>query len=264
MSNKIGVGIVTCNRQDFFEKCINSIPDIDTLVVVNDGKPYPDSAYPSKVKEVIQHPTNKCVGVSKNQALRYLIQDGCDYLFLIEDDMIIKNPEVFNVYINTGKTTGLGRLSFGYHGPANKINGVPSARTIIEYPNNIKIALNRHSVGSFCYYAKGIVKNIGYIDEKYQNCWEHIDHDVMAIKAGFLPAYWWWPDVADSYEYIDELACSEVNSVIRKTQEWHKNMQMGAMWFKHKHEFLPTQVPDVTLNEVKEELKKIYNNFAVK
>ena len=31
----------------------------------------------------------------------------------------------------------------------------------------------------------------------------------------YLPAYWWWPDVANRYDYLDELACSEVSSVHR-------------------------------------------------
>ena len=39
---KIGVGITTCNRKDFFLQCINSLDfeKIDYIVVVNDGEPY--------------------------------------------------------------------------------------------------------------------------------------------------------------------------------------------------------------------------------
>ena len=35
----IGVGIITCNRPDFFKKCLDSIDRkwFDYLVVVNDG-----------------------------------------------------------------------------------------------------------------------------------------------------------------------------------------------------------------------------------
>ena len=64
MKNKIGIAVITCDRQDFFEQCINSIPEADTVIVINDGAPYPSSSYPSKVKEVIQHDKNKCVGIS--------------------------------------------------------------------------------------------------------------------------------------------------------------------------------------------------------
>ena len=41
MSSNIGVGIVTCNRPEFFEQCFKSIPShiggIDHIVIVNDG-----------------------------------------------------------------------------------------------------------------------------------------------------------------------------------------------------------------------------------
>ena len=87
MKNKIGVGVVTYKRPDYFKTCINSIPNVDTLVVVNDGDPYDASLYPSNVKEVIQHTKNKSVGVSKNELMKYLIDDGCEHIFLVEDDM---------------------------------------------------------------------------------------------------------------------------------------------------------------------------------
>ena len=38
-SNKIGIGIITCDRVSFFKKAVNSIPAVDHLVIVNDGKP---------------------------------------------------------------------------------------------------------------------------------------------------------------------------------------------------------------------------------
>ena len=36
---KIGLGIVTCNREDFFKQCYKSVPynKVDVLVAVNDG-----------------------------------------------------------------------------------------------------------------------------------------------------------------------------------------------------------------------------------
>ena len=39
---KIGLGVITYNREEFFKKCFESIDSnyIDELVVVNDGTPY--------------------------------------------------------------------------------------------------------------------------------------------------------------------------------------------------------------------------------
>ena len=156
MSNKIGVGIVTCNREDFFFKSYRSMPldVIDELVVVNDGEPYTNT--PRK-GHYIQHKTNKCVGVSKNDAIRYLTEKECDHIFIIEDDIVVKDDSVFEKYIKTAEASGLWHLMYGYHGPANKVDGKPTPRVVVDYGDE-KVALNRHCVGAFCYYYKGIIK----------------------------------------------------------------------------------------------------------
>lgn len=265
MSHKIGIGLITCNRIDFFKNCVNSLPSVDSIVVVNDGSPYPNDVYPSKVKEVIQHQTNKCVGISKNEALRYLIQDGCQSLFLVEDDMLIKNQDVCLAYIRAAEASGIWHLNFGYHGPANKRpDGSKFPRTTLEYAPGITLAFNPNCVGSFSYYLRGVIKKAGYIDEKYINCWDHVDSTYKIIKMGFHPPFWWFADLANSDEYIAEQACSEVNSVIRKTEEWKKNMYMGAAYFKHKHGYIPTDIPDTPPNKVIEILEQIQKNYARK
>lgn len=263
MNNKIGVGVVTCKREEFFKNCINSIPNVDTLVVVNDGTPYDSSSYPSKVKDVIQHEKNKCVGVSKNELLRYLIQDGCDHIFLVEDDMLIKNPQVFDEYIKLASATGIWHLNFGYHGPANKRpDGTKNPRLVVEYKNGMKLALNPNCVGAVSYYLRNVIKNVGYIDERFVNCWDHVEHTYRIIKAGLHPPFWWFADLANSDEYIQEQASSEVNTTITRTPEWIKNFTEGAAWYQHKHGWIPTKTPDTSVAEVQNILKTIYKNYA--
>ena len=270
MSNKIGVGIVTCNREDFFKKCHESIPldVVDELVSVNDGKPYSD--VPSD-GHYIQHKTNKCVGISKNDAIRYLIEKDCDHIFIIEDDIIVKDKTVFEKYIKTAEASGLWHLMYGYHGPANKVKGKPNPRLIVDYGDE-KVALNHHCVGAFCYYYKGVIKNTGLMDEKFHNAWEHVEHSYRIVKANLLPGYWWWPDVANSYDYLDELACSEENSTIRwedpKTKtpkpDWQKNIQEGMEHFINKHKYAPVGVPDTHPDIVTQKLGDIKKAYSRK
>ena len=213
----IFVGIVTANRPDFFKKCYDSVKksnNVDFIGVVNDGENdvsvEKDDFY-SKNKE------NLGVGKSKNILFKKALELNADHIFLIEDDIIIKNPDAFNAYVDASKKTGIQHFCFGYHGPANK-NGIsggkPSPRYIVDY-GDIKIAINMHSVGAFCYYSKEVLEKVGLIDEKFVNAFEHVEHSYRIAKGGYTTPYWNWADLANSIDYLDEIECSEKSSTIR-------------------------------------------------
>lgn len=245
---KIGLGVITCNRPDFFKKCYESISQdkINELVVVNDG----DDIDYNHTGHYIKNEKNLGVGKSKNIALKYLLDKKCDYLFLIEDDILITKPEVFEEYIKYIEKTGIEHLMFGYHGPANKPNGKITPRVVIDYGDNVNLALNYHCVGAFCVYTANLLNKIGLFDEQFVNAWEHVEHSYQAVKNGYLPGYWWWPDIQNSYEFLNEQACSEVNSAIRPRADWKQNIQDGAKYFNDKHKYLPWTVPDTKSGDI--------------
>ena len=81
-------------------------------------------------------------------ALKHLLEKDCDYIILVEDDMLFKD-NIFKEYIKAHKATGIQHFMFAYHGPANKAGvsgGKPVPRKIIDY-GKVKIALNQHCVG---------------------------------------------------------------------------------------------------------------------
>lgn len=283
MNNKIGVGVVTYKRPDYFKTCINSVPAVDTLVVVNDGDPYPNTIYPSKVKDVIQHTKNKSVGVSKNELMRYLIQDGCEHIFLMEDDMQILKPEVFEAYIKAAAASGIYHMNYGPGSPFNRVqdpeilkldlagrhllekHSKVNPRLTVDYGNGAKIDLFQHSVGMFTYFHKGVIKNVGYHDEHFHNAWEHVELTYRIIKAGLHPPFWWFADLHDSTEYVREIEGAIENSVIAKdTEQWKKNVGEGAAWYKHVHGHYPAQMADSSPDKVNEILSTIKKNYARK
>ena len=253
--SKIGLGIVTCNREDFYVECLNHVPMdiVDELVTVNDGDKYSTTS-----DNFIQHETNKGVGISKNDALKFLIEKDCTHLFLIEDDILIKDKNVFKKYIEAVNITGMKHFMFGYHGPANKDDSKnPNPRLVVECSKDLSIAFNIHCVGAFCYYHKSVIDKVGLMDENYTNAWEHVDHSYDIVKQGFIPAYWWWPDLSDSYNYLDEQACSEENSAIRPRADWKTNIETGAQHFINKHYYSPINIPDTSDQDILEKLKLI-------
>jgi|TARA_R110002033_G_scaffold21278_1_gene52951 GT2 family glycosyltransferase len=256
--SRIGIGIITCNRPEFFKECRESIKQewYDRLVVVNDGTgPIFDAKAP-----VIGTGGMEGVGRAKNKALEYLLEEGCDYIILVEDDMLFKG-NLFKQYIKAHKATGIHHFMFAYHGPANKANisgGKPVPRKIIDY-GKVKIALNQHCVGAVCFYTKECLDKVGLYDESYTNAFEHVDHSYELAKAGYSTPYWWWADIENSLDYVVEQACSENSSAIRPRSDWQSNIQKSAITFSQKHGVSPVQVKDTPVQEVINSLKKIKN-----
>lgn len=264
-NEKIGIGIVTCDRKDFLYELVVSLNSkyFDYLAVVNDGKE--SDIFNIDIIDYYHHnEKNIGVGKSKNILFKKLLDEGCDHIFIIEDDLIIKDNNIFKKYIQTSKISGLKHLMFGYHGPANKYHGAPDSRFCVPYNKDwsINVAFNRHCVGAFCYYHRSVLEDVGLNDEEFLNAWEHVEHSYRIVKAGYLPGYWFWPDVKDSVNYIDEQACSEDNSTIRPRKDWNENIIKGAHHFKEKHGYLPVGVPDKDKTEIYNSIKQIREKFG--
>ena len=258
MNEQIGIGIITCNRPVFFKKCINSIKKewYDHIVVVNDGL----EDITCDVAPVIKTSGMTGVGRAKNKAIKHLLDKKCNYIILVEDDMLFKG-NLFEQYIKAYKKTGIHHLMFAYHGPANKGNiskGKPLPRKIIDY-GKIKIALNQHCVGAVCFYTRKALEDVGIYDETYTNAFEHVDHSYELAKKKYSTPYWWWADIANSLDYVEEQACSEDSSAIRPRGDWQFNIQQAWAKFTDKHGIGPTSVPDTPLEDVINILKQIKN-----
>lgn len=264
-SEKIGVGVITCNRPDYLRKLIHSLipceSTINNLVVVNDGNAITD--YDLPFGEWIDNPQNLGVAKSKNIAMKYLLDMGCDHIFIIEDDMLIKDSQIFSHYINASKQSGIQHLMFGYHGPANK-NGIskgkPYPRLIVNY-GEFSLAFNQHCVGAFCYYSRKSLEDVGLIDEEFRNAFDHVSHSYELALKGYSTPYWWWADLANSLEYIEEQACSEENSSIKTPEtikQWESNIRNSMCYFNGKYGYYPfgkDGVPDSNESEILKILK---------
>ena len=248
--SSVGLAVVTYNRQDFCEKVLDSVAQFAlprSVVVVNDGTPYDAKTYSALSKRqefCIIDKTNGGVATAKNVALKYLLSTGVDHLFVMEDDILITDGNVFREYVELGKTSGISHFNFGFHGPANKAAGKVAPRAGIKYPNGKTVILNRHCVGAFSYYTRECIETVGLMDEKFKNAWEHVEHTYRIIKAGMHPPFWWFCDSARSSEMLKEIACSEENSVIRPRSDWRPNIIEGMKHFQSLHGIRPMEIPD--------------------
>lgn len=258
---KVGVSVITRDRLQMVQELIKSLDrtTFDEFVIVNDSEIAISSEYfPNHPHEMI-HTRGSGVGVAKNAALKYLLDKECDYIFVIEDDMKMLRPDVFAAYINASKQTGIQHFLYNAHGPANR-GGISGGKSIpritIEYPSGVRISLFQHCVGAFCMYTRESLEAVGLMDEAFKNVWEHVEHSYRLVKAGYAPAYWWWPDLVNSTDYIVEQACSETSSTIRGNPQWRKNIEDGTKHFISKHGLSPVQIPDKPFSEVRVKLQQ--------
>lgn len=252
ISGKIGVGIITYNRPEYFEQCYASVQAVssnfDELVVVKDG----GCVYPNldTKSQIIDLSINSGVAVAKNLAWDYLITKGCDYLFLIEDDVIIKDPEVFSVYIETSIKTGVRHLMY------SKVNENPK-RTTIDYGGGVGLDLHRNYQGCFMYADASTVKDVGFFDGGFKNAFEHIDWSYRCALKGMSPPMWWSPDVINSDLYLGCIVGSYNNSSISNGSEYHSNVSLSADHWVEKYGYFTSDIKDTELSEVVKILKVI-------
>lgn len=257
----VGVGIITGFREELYKRCLVSIPDaiVDRIVIVNDNpKTSWDKWWPDHI--LIENPENLGVGKSKNKALESLYD--CDHVFLIEEDIFVKDPDVFEKYINVSKASGIQHFNFSQHGRMNKTaNGDPNPKLNIQYGKEI-VALYPHCVGAFSYYSRKCLDSVGLLDEEYFNACEHVDHTYEIIKAGMHPPFWYFADIDLSWEYLGDEEWSIEKSTISSNPNHQKMMKDADRIFVKKHGHYPGQTPLVDYDELGKRLKNIKNNYA--
>jgi hypothetical protein len=117
-----------------------------------------------------------------------------------------------------------------------------------------------HCVGAFSFYTKECLSKSGLMDDFYFNATEHLDHTYTIIKKGMHPPFWWFADIANSNQYLEDFPWSPETSTISQNSNRNNIIAKSYDHFikKHGHHILNT--PNASLEEVKEKLKQIYKN----
>lgn len=199
-------------------------PVLDTIWVYNDGSDveYPKIAYNSHRER------NKGVAHAKNWLIKKLLKEGCDYIFLAEDDIVPKSPKAITEYIKLSDKSGIEHMMFAHHGKANE--GKVALRTK-------GIDLYRNPIGAWCLYTRKVIEEVGLFDENFKNAWEHVEHSWRIARAGFTPP--WGACVADltkSQEYLEEIPGSVNNSSINARDDQMANKINGLIYWRQKWE----------------------------
>ena len=178
------------------------------------------------------------VGKAKNLALKSLMDNGCDYLFLLEDDVEILDEKIFSLYIEASNSTGIKHFNFGLHGDHNlNHNGQPHVRKSFNYPDGTIIDLYPNLLGALSFFTRDVIEEVGYIDESYYNALEHVDHTYQIIQKNYHPPFRWFADVHNSSQYIKDIVPDHEQSVIRSEKDFLENFKKNLDIFISKNNF---------------------------
>ena len=238
MMNNISLGLCTFNRPDYAKQCLkalikNNFGGATTKYLIDDcSEDKYKEAYEEVFKladeagmTVIRNAKNIGVGKSKNILLKNMLLDGCEHLFLMEDDIIMKNPTTCIQYIQCAQIYEVEHMNFALHGEMNKGRGF-SHNGMMCYPN---------VVGAFSYYTKKVIEDIGFMDEGLLNCWEHVWHTLLISEQGLTTPFWKFVDHPNSGELLGEIPGSIDGSSIRPRVDWSDNIKKGQEYLVKKY-----------------------------
>lgn len=233
-----GLVVVSFNRPEYAERCVKSIERhlssvVDNVVFINDGSDAKHNGAYKRVYRVVDRmggivgemSANGGVAKAKNQGLRYLLNEtDSEWMFVCEDDIIIQSPNAVTAYIDACKATDMHHLSFAHHGPAN-LNVPDGDGPVSFFP---------HSIGAWTIFSRECLEKTGLMDENFVCAWEHVEHEIRLIQAGYMPgsSVHQFPDASGSAAWITEIPGSIERSSIRPRPDWQSNIRNGLIYWR--------------------------------
>jgi len=200
---KIGIGLSCYNRHDCVSlncKFLSRYLDQIKLVVADDGSL---ESQDTCGIDVI-HGRNKGVATNKNRLLNHL--KDCDYIFVIEDDVEIRDLGFVDSFLEYVASTQYQALAYG---PLTwSLWNVVDSSNGIHYTDTIQDPSLFYVPGTFMALTKQALKACGGLNSKFFGLGlEHMEWSWRLSKMGFLqdtaPNQYFTLDLSDSLSFFD-------------------------------------------------------------
>jgi hypothetical protein len=233
---RISVGIATYNRPEFFRKTAAAVAErlvatktVDRVYVHDDGSlakhrgQYRRGLARLPDAVVLADGVNRGVAAAKNRLLSAMLDDGAEWLFVLEDDIRVTSPEAVTGYLAACEGSGLHHLSFAHHGPANVGVAPETDGPVSFFP---------HAIGAWCVYSRECLERCGLMDESFSNAWEHVEHSARLAEGGYTSGAYRWADATGSEGWLRELPGSIEGSSIRPGEGHRRDIADGLVYWR--------------------------------
>ncbi len=201
---KVFIIILNWNGLGDTLECLDSVEKLEylakTVVVVDNGSTdgSPDAIRtqaPSVL--LLRNQTNLGYAGGNNVGIRYALEHGADYIWLLNNDTIVRSDSLANLVSVADATPSLGLASpfiYHYDEPERLQFAGVIARFADQTFRGINDPMERESPtdgGGLMLYGTALlakasaVKTIGYLDERYFAYREDYDYSMRSLEAGF-------------------------------------------------------------------------------
>lgn len=216
---RIFIGFKTYNRKDYINQSLTSAlntlePGFDYVVAVaDDGSEDGTLEYLNSLSlpvdfKVIRNKRRYASG-QFNDLIRHGLEMGCDYFFLLDDDVVFKKLGWVRAYYEASRLSGYDHLchyNLPHHAQLAARRGtdiIPVERRSSKYPLS-SYGTVEQCMGALFTATPQLIEKIGYADEtnfSVRGQW-HVDFSARACRAGFNE-YSRFFDLSGSNEFIE-------------------------------------------------------------
>lgn len=196
-----------------FNSLVNSNFDgeiflIDDCSTVKDHLSKIESDYKFKI---IERKENGGYSKTKNNGLKVLMDNDCDVLFLSDDDILYKDVNWFEKYLEAMEVTKLPHFCLhscnyaGYNKEDNSLN-----------INGYEISVYNSVQGGFMTFTKELIKDHGYFKIMPRKLgYEHCQYTFKLIHNKVIPAI---IDIKNSTDFVDYVDCT--GEITTRPDDW--------------------------------------------
>ena len=231
MINEIGIAVLDIYNDDALLECTKSLsrinPDlgVSSYIISNRTKPTKDFVYDRVVSSQ--------VGMStlRNLCLAHFRCLGLKYIFLINSNVIVKDPNFIEKTVKTAQVFGSWLLT-GYE---------PNPTILDDTETNTCLCINTKLNTDIMFIRSGLVGTMGYLDERFLNTkfLDVLDYIEKARKPefSFFPPFPFCATTGDCFEYkeapIERIGHCDI------LDEKNKQVAFSYGYFQHLYKYIP-------------------------
>jgi hypothetical protein len=151
-------------------------------------------------KDIVKKPDNN-IAKSKNMILKHAQDNGYDYCFIIEDDMVIKDETCFEKYLTLIDELGYSILFYGFDKRNRVINNIkPNPCLAVRVSDDQEVFASRNPCSSFLLLK--VTPDMQMFDERMEALelefylWDQ-------AQSGGIQSFGFFPDIPTSWNYFD-------------------------------------------------------------